>query len=113
MAADYPIEIDQGATWRKNITIKDNQKPAVVIDLTGVTIVAQIRERYSDSSAIAVFVLENQDLVNGTFDLVLPFTVTETLIINTAFWDLEILFPNNDKKRYLQGTVDLSLEATK
>lgn len=114
-AATYNITVEQGATWRKTITIKDNQTPAVVINLTGCTIAAQIRERYDDASPLASFTIENQDLVNGKFDLVLPYATTEALDIDgdAALWDLEVLFTDGDKKRYLQGSVTFNREVTK
>ena len=106
------ITIEQGATFRLSVTVEDDQTIPVAIDLTGTTIEAQVRRRFDSASVLATFTIENRDDVNGKFDIVLPYATTETIDEN-GVWDLEILYTNGDKVRYIKGAATISLEATK
>ena len=49
-AARYPIRIEQGATWRTVLTVKDDTGQPV--DLTGYTGRMQIREDYDAATVL-------------------------------------------------------------
>lgn len=105
------ITIEQGATFRLGVTIKDDQATPQAIDLTDTVIEAQIRKRH-DSTLIAAFTVDNRVDLSGTFDLVLAYATTEA-IEEDGVWDLEILYTTGDKYRYLKGSVTISVESTK
>lgn len=111
-AGKYNILVQQGADYIQLITVKESTTN-VAVDLTGVTVRGMIRVNYDDPTPIATFTMENTDLPNGQFTMKLSNTVTAALTFETAYYDVEIVYPNTVVDRILQGKVVLSKEATK
>ena len=123
-AAIYDIYIEQGATFQKECTYKDaNGDP---IDLTDMTMAAQIRRSYSDASVtqvITVTIADQSEPENlGKFTLSISAEDTATIPVAPAAsyetpatpyaWDLQ-LDTGSQVLRLMQGTAYVSPEITK
>jgi hypothetical protein len=122
-AAKYDITIEQGATFIKNFVYQDsNGNP---INMTGMTLTAQVKRTYSDTTPSATFTctIANQaisaNLGNFTIELssietaaLLPVQAQDFQTPSTNYcWDL-YLNTGTIVKRLLMGTAFLSPEVT-
>jgi hypothetical protein len=109
-AGRYDLFIEQGATFRRLLTLKAN---AVAIDLTGYTVRSQIRPGAGSDTLLHDM---TPDLVvtplTGQIELVIPATDTALFTWKKAVWDLEIVEPGGDVIRVLKGSVTNDLEVT-
>lgn len=119
--SDIEITIYQGATFRHSFTWKSGptEVSALPVDLTGCVARAQVRETHGSAVAIATLTTENGGVIlggaTGTITLYLSAATT------TAFptpakpvrWDLEIVWPDGDVVRLLEGQARISPEVTR
>jgi hypothetical protein len=117
--------IEQGSTFSRDCTVKDALGAA--IDLTGYSVRGKIRVGCDSTTALAEFTctIKNQSTNKGQFSFGLSATTTAALPVpeNTSYirvnalytFDLELVYPTPDTTviRILQGTVEVSPEATK
>ena len=123
-AGTYDLYIEQGATFYRECTYKDST--GTPINLTGMTLAAQIRRSYSDpniTQTVTCTILNQAIPANvGKFTLEISAVDTAAMVANPAVdfqnsitnytWDLE-LNTGSTVKRLMQGTVYLSPEVTK
>jgi hypothetical protein len=123
-AGIYDLYIEQGATFFRECTYKDAS--GAPIDLTGMTLAAQIRRSYSDptiAQTITCTILNQAVPANlGKFTLEISAVNTAAMVVNPAVdftntitnytWDIE-LNTGSAIKRLMQGTVYLSPEVTR
>ncbi len=114
-AGRYNIKIEQGATFRFDITYRDSLSQPV--NLTGMTARMQIRPIPSSST-----ILVNATVANGrialtplTGRIVVTLSATETAALDftTARYDLELEALDGTVTRLIEGTVTLSPEVTR
>lgn len=118
-AANYPITIEQGATYELPVTLEqptsDLDPTPIPMDLTGFTALSQIRLEYADPVPLATFTigfLPNMSTTgsqSSSGSLVLSLTREQTALlppINTAVYDL-VLFQGNTEIRIMEGTVNI------
>ena len=108
-AGKYNLLIEQGSTFKKIITLKDNA--GVVTNLTGATFKSQIKTR-AGGTLIIEFTMVGDDLVNGKFSLNLTALQTTALSFNSAVYDIEVVYSNLTVERLIEGNVSLSKEIT-
>lgn len=123
-AGTYHMAVDQGATFRKTVTWKDESGSAV--NLTGYTARMQVRASYSASTTVLSATTANGKIALGgslgTISIVLSATETAALSVaspndfSDAFvgvYDLELVAPNGDVTRLLQGSFIVNPEVTR
>ncbi|GAA4626653.1 hypothetical protein GCM10023196_035750 [Actinoallomurus vinaceus] len=113
-AAPYDITIEQGATWRTTLTVKDATGAAV--DLTGYSARMQIRPSVESTTVLLELATGSGITITGPAgQIALVITATATTGINWtgAVYDLELTAPGGDVTRLLQGRVALSPEVTR
>lgn len=98
MAADLNLYIDQGATFRSEITISDDS--GVPVDITNYTITSQFRKSYGStvSTAFSVTLL---DPVNGVLELSL--TSTQTANIKPGRYVYDAKYTLTDTVVFVKG----------
>jgi hypothetical protein len=104
------FEIHQGETFKRIITIVDNNK--VPLNLTNYTYQGQIRKNYNSVEYVQ-FDIDPVDLVLGKISFSLTYSVTETLIYNKYVYDIEITAQNNIKTRILEGIITTTPNVTR
>lgn len=114
MAVKHKIKIEQGATFNYPITWKPG---GVTADLTGFTARMEIRPSI-DSDVV----LARLDTINGSIlidgllgkvTLYLTDAQTALLKFDDAVYDLELVAPNEEVTRLIEGSVSLSREVTR
>lgn len=117
-AADYPIVVEQGATFDRTFTIRNSD--GSYKDLTGYSARAMIREGYSSAAPLLSLTSpssagEGLDVgtTNGQIRMRIKAATTAALTFYLAKWDLEIVAPTGEVYRVLNGDALLSREVTK
>lgn len=123
-AGTYHIAVDQGATFRKTVTWKDGSGSAV--NLTGYSARMQVRPSFASTTVIVSATTANGKIALGgslgTVSIVLSATETAALTVANpndfadAFvgvYDLELIAPNGDVTRLLQGSFIVNPEVTR
>jgi hypothetical protein len=123
MANSINLRIDQGATFRYSLTLKDSSGQP--LNLSGFGARMQVRKSISDTNILLELTSYNGRLVlggtRGTLDMVL--TDQETAVLDnwsTALYDVEIKAgaPSDwsgtgDVTRLISGSITLSLGVTR
>lgn len=112
-AATFDFELEQGATKRIHLTLKDSQ--GALVDLTGYTALMQIRKN-ENSKVVIVSLTELDGLtlggVAGTIVITFSKTLTSSLNFNEAKYDLKI-DSGSEEKRLLEGKVTLDKQISR
>lgn len=109
-AGKYNILIQQGSTFYKQIVLRDSA--SVPVDLTGSTIVGQVRETVDSATAIN-FNVSIPTPTNGTFILTIADTITAGITYSRGVYDIEIHYPDTTVERILEGSVVVTKEVTR
>lgn len=114
-AAPYDITIEQGATWRTTLTVKD--ATGTTVDLTGYTARMQIRPSVESTTVLLELNTTGSGITvtgpAGQIALLITATATTGINWTGAVYDLELTAPSGDVTRLLQGRVTLSPEVTR
>ncbi|MEQ4716096.1 hypothetical protein [Nonomuraea sp. B19D2] len=112
MAVVYRLTLDQGATFRRVLRWLKGESP---VDLTGFSARMEIRDKAGGS------LLYRLDTTNGgislggaegTVILHLPAATSAAWSWRTGVYDLELIEPNGDVTRLIQGGVQINPEVT-
>jgi len=103
MAGRFDFECEQGATFTRNIILKDSS--GSVIDITGATADMQVRETVQATSIIVELSTSNGRIVvdgpNGQLTLTIAASDTASITISGVY-DIKVT--------YVSGTIDRRLE---
>lgn len=113
-AGRYDIEIEQGATWLRTITVEDpNGEP---INLTGYSARMQVRIGYDATSAILTLTSPDGgisiDPLTGTLSLTASATQTAAMPAGIHVYDLELVI-GTTVDRLVAGRARVYPEATR
>lgn len=116
--AKVSLSINQGATYRKTFTYKAGPENApVAVDLTGYTARMQLRESQESADVLVELNTENGGIalggIAGTIALYLSAAATAAFTWTGAVYDLELIAPNGDVLRKLEGAVTVRPEVTR
>jgi hypothetical protein len=111
------LTIDQGATYRQSFLWRQGAAGSTPQDLTGYTARMQIRQSVLDSTVLLDMTSANAGIAlggaSGVVQLYIAATATTALPAGQAVYDLEMVAPNGDVTRLLQGSVNISGEVTR
>lgn len=112
MAANYPIEIDQGTVWRRRIRLRTGTAEVnAPLNLAGHQIRAQVRESWT-ANPFQEFLVENIDEADGSFDLVLD-DRERGLRKERWRWDLLLVPPSGEPQKLMEGQVVVKVTITR
>lgn len=110
------LTILQGATFRHDLTWKTGNPPDVV-NLSGYLARMQMRAKVSDAVVLIELTTANGGIVldplNGGIAIYISAADTASLAFKKAFYDLEMIAPNGDVIRLVEGIVIVSPEVTR
>lgn len=109
-AGKHNILIQKGSTFYKQIVLRGAD--SVPVDLTGATVMGQVRET-SDAVLAAQFDVTIPTPTNGTIILGLIPSITATIPFARGGYDIEIHYADGRVDRMLEGAVVVSNEFTK
>lgn len=127
MAAVYPLNIDQGETFRLGLTYATATSSGTTynaVDLTGATGRMQVREKYG-SPVLAEANSDNRGVIidgpTGMIYLELTAEQTDAMGVRDgsvrprtkAVYDLEITLANGDVKRVVEGEITINPNITR
>lgn len=114
-ATKSDIAIEQGATFRLDISFVDSDGEA--IDLTGYTARMQVRETYEATTVVLEATTANGYIIvdgpNGIVSVRIPPSATEALAVAPGVYDVEVESSSGEVDRLVQGTVSVSPEVTR
>lgn len=115
--ANINITIYKGSTFSKSFQWKTGS-PAVPVNLTGCTARMQVRKNVNDDNVMDTLTTENGRIsitepINGKLVISVPASVSTNYSFNGGVYDIEIVFPNNDIVRIIEGCFEAVPEVTR
>ena len=110
-AGRYNIEIEQGADWARtmSLTFEENATRS----LTGYSFTGQLRTEKSDTTALASFNISITNAAERVIHVSLTNVTTSELPVGTAYYDIEMTYPDTTKIRFMEGIANISAEVTR
>ena len=109
-AGIYNFTLNQGATFNKQMTVKENNSP---LNLTGYTAAMQLRSTYDSSTVALSMTAAVVNATQGVLSISATATATAALEEGIYVYDLEISTSAGVVTRLLQGQVTVSPEVTR
>jgi uncharacterized membrane protein YkoI len=109
--ATHDIEIQQGSTYSKTLTLKDDSD--VVINITNDTFRGQVRKHHTSTDAQATFTFSITDGTNGIVVWSLTPTQTSDMTSGKLVYDVEWVKQDGTVTRILEGIADTTAEVTR
>ena len=114
-AAKLKLKIEQGATFRQSFDWSANGSP---VNLTGYTARMHMRNPIESPTIIHELTTENggitfSDALAGKIELFISDADTSAFNFDSCVYDLEMIAPNADVIRLIEGEVTLSKEVTR
>jgi hypothetical protein len=109
-AGKLNILIEQGATFSKTLTLKDEH--GAPINLTGKTFASKIRRRPTDTQAAATFTMTVINAALGKVSWSLTATQTSAVIAEPHYYDIEMT-DGATVTRLMEGTAFVNFEVTR
>lgn len=117
-AAYYAIHVEQGATWRRTLTVKDEGSP---VDLTGFTARMDVRESIDSPSPLLHLGTVTDTAATGItingpagqLTLAITDEASTAWTWRYGIYDLELESPGGEVDRLLHGEVLVDREVTR
>ena len=109
-AGIYNFTLNQGATFSRQMTVKENNSP---LNLTGHTAAMQLRSTYDSSTVALSMTAAVINATQGILSISATATATAALEEGIYVYDLEITTSAGVVTRLLQGQVTVSPEVTR
>ena len=109
-AGIYNFTLNQGATFNRHLTVKENNSP---LNLTGHTAAMQLRSTYDSATVALSMTAAVINATQGILSISATATATAALEEGIYVYDLEITTSAGVVTRLLQGQVTVSPEVTR
>ena len=109
-AATYNFTIEQGATFTRLLTLKENES---VMNLTGYSVASQLRQTHDTNVVTGTFTATVTNASAGQLTLSMTPSTTGAMEEGMYVYDVEITAPNENVTRILQGRVTLTPQVTR
>ena len=110
-AGKHNINIEQGATFKLQLTVSTND--GTPVNLVGYQVRGQVRIQFEDTTPTATFTCVITDAANGKVEVTLSAATTTALSFTKGVYDIELVTPASNVVRLLKGNAILSKEVTK
>jgi hypothetical protein len=111
MSAKYDFDMDQGATFNRTITLKDDN--GTVVNLTGNTFAGQIRTSAISGTIAGTFTFAITNASGGVFSWKMTATDSALLPAQQCVYDVEMTQASGDVVRLLEGFVNIKSNVTR
>lgn len=109
--ANHDLIIQQGATFAKTLTLKDDND--VVINITNDSFRGQVRKQHSSTTIQATFDFVITDGANGVVSWTLSATDSASMGNGQFVYDVEWVKSDGTVVRILEGVADTTPEVTR
>jgi hypothetical protein len=110
MAIYSNLTVDQGSTFKATIDVTDSDGDA--LNLTGYTVAGQLRKNYNSSTATN-FTSSVTNASDGTIQISLSATQTNSLKAGRYVYDVEITSSGGDVTRVIEGQLEVTPGVTR
>ncbi len=111
MSGKLDITVEQGATFERNITIKDSSN--VAVNISGSTFQGQIRKRHQSATKEADFDFTISNASGGVFIATITATNTGNMEPGDFVYDIEWTQSDATVTRLLEGTATVTPQVTR
>lgn len=112
MTTEQPIRLGRGEDTTISGTVLDED--SAVVDISADAILFTVKNSLSDTDANKVFQVSGTNLtVNGTFDIVIADSDTNSLDTRTRWYDIELVTSGGSRYTVSRGRFILTGEVTK
>lgn len=116
-AGQHDITIEQGATFKLDVTWRTGEHPAHLVNLTGYTARMQVRRTHKSTDVLLNFTTENGAITlggaAGTIQIRGLATLTDDVPAKPCVYDLELVSAGGEVTRLLEGSVTVTPEVTR
>ena len=105
------LQIDQGSTFSKQITVYETDGTTLQ-NLTGYTVASQVRKNYTSTNYTTINATNN-DPTNGVIVMSLTAAQTAALKAGRYVYDLQITAADGTVSRTIEGIITIKPEVTK
>ena len=109
-AGTYNFILDQGATFSRQLTVKDNGS---VMNLTGYSVASKMRSTHDTSSVAGTFTCAISNATGGVITISMTNSTTAAIEEAIYVYDLEITSGAGVVTRLMEGTVTVNPEVTR
>ena len=109
-AGTYNFIIDQGATFTRQLTVKENNS---VMDLTGYSVASKMRSTHDSGTVVGTFTCSITTATSGIITMAMTASTTAAIEEGIYVYDLEITSGSGTVTRLLQGEVTVNPEVTR
>ena len=109
-AGTYNFVLDQGATFSRQLTVKDNGS---VMNLTGYSVASTMRSTHDSSTVSGTFTCTISNATGGVITIAMTNSTTAAIEEGMYVYDLEITSGAGTVTRLMEGTVTVNPEVTR
>ena len=109
-AGTYNFIIDQGATFTRQLTVKENNS---AMDLTGYSVASKMRSTHDSSTVVGTFTCTISNATSGIITVSMSASTTADIEEAIYVYDLEITSGAGIVTRLLQGQITVNPEVTR
>ena len=109
-AGTYNFILDQGATFTRQLTVKDNDS---AMDLTGYSVASKMRSTHDSSTVVGTFTCTISDASAGQITMQMTNSTTAAIEEGIYVYDLEITNSAGTVTRIMEGNITVNPEVTR
>ena len=109
-AGTYNFIIDQGATFTRQLTVKENNS---LMNLTGYSVASKMRSTHDSGTVVGTFTCTISSGTGGIITVSKPSSTTAAIEEAIYVYDLEITSGAGIVTRLLQGQITVNPEVTR
>ena len=109
-AGTYNFIIDQGATFTRQLTVKEDGS---AMNLTGYSVASKMRSTHDSSTVVGTFTCTISSGTGGIITVSMPSSTTAAIEEAIYVYDLEITSGAGIVTRLLQGQITVNPEVTR
>ena len=109
-AGTYNFIIDQGATFTRQLTVKDNDS---AMDLTGYSVASKMRSTHDSSTVVGTFTCTISNASGGVITMNMTASTTAAIEEGMYVYDIEITSGAGAVTRLMEGNITVNPEVTR
>ena len=109
-AGTYNFILDQGATFSRQLTVKDNGS---VMNLTGYSVASKMRSTHDSGTVVGTFSCTISNASGGVIVMTMTSSTTGNIEEGMYVYDIEITSSAGTVTRLMEGNVTVNPEVTR
>jgi len=109
-AGTYNFVLDQGATFNRQLTVKDD---GTVMNLTGYSVASKMRSTHDSGTVVGTFTCTVSNATGGIILMSMTSSTTAGIEEGIYVYDLEMTSGGGTVTRLMEGTVTVNPEVTR